>query len=604
MNTVQQLPRDPLTEAAEGPQAIPEWREQLHLLRRLFSESGVKHWKGYAIALSFMALVAGMTGLTAWIIKDVINEIFIGKNGDMVLLIAGSVALIFIVKGIAAYVQTVILSRIGNGIVAEIQMRLFDHVQRHRLDFFEKQTTGKLTMQFSNCARAAREAINLVVTSMGRDLFTLISLGIVMMVQDPLLAGIALVVGPPVAYGEWLLVRKVRAVARAELLSLAKIVSTIQQTVQGNRVIKAFRLEPVMRADMEEAVEGVRERANRIAQVGAMTNPLIETFGGLAIAGVIVYGGWRVIHGDGDAGAFFSFITALLMAYEPAKRLARLNISLAASMVGVGMLYRLLDKQPKITEAPDARILSVGGGEVRLEDVSFRYGPSNEHPVLDGLSLTAPAGKVTALVGPSGAGKSTIFALIERFFDPKRGRVLIDGQNLREVTFDSLRASVAYVSQDAYLFEGTIAENIRFGRPDATDAEIVAAAHGANAHRFIMRTRQGYATELGENGAVLSGGERQRIAIARAMLRAAPILLLDEPTSALDAETEAHVSEALDRLMEGRTTIVIAHRLTTVRHADVIHVIEAGQVVESGHHSDLRDSGGLYQRLHALQFKD
>ena len=543
---------------------------QRQLLTRLFLEDGTRFWKGYAIALFFMAVVAAMTGLSAWIIEDVINEIFIEKRSEMVPVIAGAVAAIFIVKGIAGYVQQVILSRVGNAIVANIQMRLFDHVQRHQIDFFDRFNTGMLNLRFSNCSRAARDAINAVVTSMGRDLFTLIALVIVMIVQDPLLSGIALLVGPPIAYGEWLLVRKIKAVARAELLSMAKITTTIQQTVQGNRVIKAFALEPVMRDDMEGAVEGVRERANRMAQVGAMTNPLMETFGGLAIAAVIVYGGWRVIGGGGDAGAFFSFITALLMAYEPAKRLARLNITLNAALVGVEMLYNLLDMKPQIEEAADARPLEVKGGAVR----------------------------------PSGAGKSTIFAMIERFYDPREGCVSIDGQDLRGVTFESLRENVAYVSQDAYLFDATVEANLRMGRREASREAIEAAAKAATAHGFIMQLPEGYDTELGENGAQLSGGERQRLAIARAMLRDAPILLLDEPTSALDAETEAHVSEALARLMKGRTTLVIAHRLTTVRHADVIHVLEDGRVVETGRHDTLREGEGLYRRLYDLQFAD
>ncbi|MEO0622955.1 MAG: ABC transporter ATP-binding protein [Pseudomonadota bacterium] len=572
------------------------------LLWRLTCENGLQHWPRYAVAFVFMAIVAGTTALSAWLMRDVINDIFIDRNPQMVWILAGSVAAIFIVKGAATYIQAVILTRVGNRIVADIQMRLFDHVQRHRIDFFDKMTTGQLAMRFSQNARSAREAINLVVTTMGRDLLTLIALLGVMLIQDPLLAGIALLVGPPIAYGEWLLIKRVKAVARAELLSMARIITTIQQTAQGAKVVKAFGLEPQMRADMEAAVEDVRERGDRIAQAQAASNPLMETFGGLAIAAVIAYGGWRVVYAGGDPGAFFSFITALLLAYDPAKRLARLNITLSAALVGVEMLYKLLDNPPKIAEAEGASALTVSGGEVRLDGVRFRYGEKS--PALRGMDLVAPAGKVTALVGPSGAGKSTVFAMVERFYDPGRGRVLIDGQDVREVTFESLRSAIAYVSQDAYLFEGDIRSNIRMGRPDATNGEVKAAAEAANADGFIRRLPNGYATEIGENGAQLSGGERQRIAIARAMLKQAPILLLDEPTSALDAAAEAVVNEALERLMRGRTTIVIAHRLSTVRHADVIHVIEDGRVVESGTHAELRRGEGLYGRLYDLQFRD
>jgi ATP-binding cassette subfamily B protein len=582
--------------------AIDEFHEQRRLLARLFNDFGRRHWVGYAIALGFLSLVAGMTGLSAWIMQDVVNDIFIEKRSEMVPVIAGGVATIFIVKGIAGYISTLLLARVGNSIVAEIQMRLFDHVQRQRIDFYDTFTSGVLATRLSHNANAARGAIDLIVTSMGRDVFTLIALVIVMIVQDPLLSALALLVGPPAAYAEWLLVRKVKSVARAEFLSMAKIVSTVQQTAQGTRVVKAFGLEPAMRDEMESAVDGVRERANRIAQVRAATNPMMETFGGLAIAGVILYGGWRVIDGGGDPGAFFSFITAFLMAYEPAKRLAKLNINLQASLVGAEMMYQLLDEEPQIEEAPDARPLAVTGGEVRLEEVRFAY--RGNAAALNGLSLAAPAGKVTALVGPSGAGKSTIFSMIERFYDPDSGRVAIDGQDLRGVTFGSLRGAVAYVSQDAFLFDDTVLGNIRMGRPDATDEEVIEAAKAANAHEFVTRMAKGYHTGLGENGARLSGGERQRIAIARAMLRGAPILLLDEPTSALDAETEARVAEALERLMRGRTTIVIAHRLATVRHADVIHVIRDGRVVESGTHDELKRNAGLYAHLHNLQFAE
>ncbi len=588
--------------AAQGKPEPPAPEVQRRILWRLFQENALHHWKGYAVALVFMAVVAAMTGLSAWLMQDVINEIFIERDGEMVWMIAGAVAAIFIVKGASSYIHTVILSRIGNRIVAELQMRLFDHVQSHRIDFYDKMSTGQLAVRFSHNAKAAQEALNLVITSMGRDLFSLIALCIVMLVQDPMLAGIALLIGPPVAYGEWLLVRKVKKVARAELLSMAQIVSTVQQLAQGAKVVKAFGLEPHMRGQMDAAVQDVRERADKIAQVGAATNPMMETFGGLAIAAVILYGGWRVIYGGGDPGAFFSFITALLLAYDPAKRLARLNISLQAALVGAEMLYELLDRPPAMTEAADARPLEARRGEVALEGVRFRY--SGKAPALRGVDLVAPAGKVTALVGPSGAGKSTIFALIERFYDPDEGRVAIDGQDLTGVTFESLRGAIAYVSQDAYLFEGTIFENIRLGRAGATRSEVEAAAKAANAEAFIAKMPKGYDTPVGENGQQLSGGERQRVAIARAMLRGAPILLLDEPTSALDAQSEAAVGEALARLMEGRTTIVIAHRLATVRHADVIHVIDEGRVVETGTHAELKGAGGLYAKLYELQFRD
>lgn len=344
----------------------------------------------------------------------------------------------------------------------------------------------------------------------------------------------------------------------------------------------------------------MRERSDGISHLIALSNPLLETMGGVAVASVILYGGWSVIDGGGDPGTFFSFITALIMATDPARRCAQLVTHLKQFLVGAELMYSAIDAEPDIKEAPDARPLSTRSGEIRLTEVRFGYG---DVPALDGLSLRAAPGEVTALVGPSGAGKTTVLGLIERFYDPDHGTIEIDGQDIRGLTLGSLRGAIAMVTQETFLFDASIAENIRLGRPDASQAEIEEAARAANAHDFILGLPQGYDTLAGEAGVRLSGGQRQRIAIARAMLRDAPVLLLDEATSALDAETEARVQEALERLMIGRTTIVIAHRLSTVRRAAHICVLEAGRVVEEGTHDALVARGGLYARLAALQFE-
>jgi ATP-binding cassette subfamily B protein len=315
---------------------------------------------------------------------------------------------------------------------------------------------------------------------------------------------------------------------------------------------------------------------------------------------VIFYAGHSIASGHRDAGSLIAFITALLLAYEPAKRLTKLRLKLETALIGVGIVYEFLDMPSSMTDKPGAADLKVPQGEVELRDVTFSY--NKKDAALENLSITFPAGKVSALVGSSGAGKSTIFALIERFYDPQLGQVLIDGQDARDVTMASLRGSMAFVTQDSFLFEGTIRENIMAGRREASEAEMFAAAKAANAHEFISAFPQGYERKVGEGGGNLSGGQRQRVAIARAMLRNAPILLLDEATSALDAVSEAKVKQALDALMKGRTTIVIAHRLSTVRNADIIHVVEDGQLVESGTHAALVAAGGTYAHLSALQF--
>jgi ATP-binding cassette subfamily B protein len=411
----------------------------------------------------------------------------------------------------------------------------------------------------------------------------------------------ALVIGPPAVFVLGKLVRRVRKLARYEFASVARIVAVMNETVRGVRVVKAFGLEPRMRGDLSAAVRDVERRTVGIARLSALSSPLMETLGGIAIAGVILYAGTTVIERGGDAGAFFAFLTAFLMAYEPAKRLARLNVNLQSKLIGVRLLYELLDTPNTLNEAPNAKPLDLRDGRIVFEDVTFTYA---DKPALRGLSFSAEPGQVTALVGPSGAGKSTVFSLLVRFYDVAGGRVMIDGQDVREVTLASLRRNVALVGQDTFLFSGTIAQNIRDGRPGATDEEVRAAARDANVLTFAEAMPQGLETEVGEGGARLSGGQRQRVAIARALMRDAPILLLDEATAALDAEAEAAVQEALERLMKGRTTLVIAHRLATVRKADRIVVMRDGAAVEVGDHSSLLAQGGLYARLHALQFAD
>ena len=570
------------------------------VVRRLILENARDHLPGYGLAFVFMALVAVTTAASAWIMKDVINEVFINRDAVMVYTIAATVMVIFTVKGAATYGQIVILARIGHSIVASLQRRIFRRLTEHDLTFFDKAELGDLAVRINKGATSANAVIEMIVITLGRDILTLIGLLIVMVAQDPVLSLFAFVIMPPAVIAVSFLVKRVRKHARMQFVSSAQIVSVLQETTLGIRIVKAFGVEGAMQRRMDVAIDDVQKQSNKIMALTARTSPLMETLGGFAVALVIFYGGYSVIELDKDPGAFFAFITALLLAYEPAKRLARLHVNLNKALVGVGMMYELLDTKPALVNQAGAKDLDVSDGTVVFKDVVFAYGDS---PALGGLTLTAEAGKTTALVGASGAGKSTLFALLERFYDPTSGTISIDGQDIRTVTIESLRQHLAVVSQDTYLFNISLQDNIALGRPNASPSDIEQAARDAYAHDFIMELPDGYDTLAGEGGTNLSGGQRQRIAIARAMLRNAPILLLDEATSALDAESEAKVQAALRRLMARRTTLVIAHRLSTVRHADVIHVLDRGQVAESGNHADLFAQDGIYRRLCELQFQ-
>jgi ATP-binding cassette subfamily B protein len=365
--------------------------------------------------------------------------------------------------------------------------------------------------------------------------------------------------------------------------------------------VKAFTLEDIMRERFDQNVAAVEHEANKMARVSNRASPLMETLGGCAIAIAITYGGYSVINTGATPGQFFSFITAFLLAYEPAKRLARLNIELNSALVGVRILFEVLDTPP--TETPDDSMpgLKTTAGRLEFEDVNFAY--RIDEPVLQGMSFVAEPGKLTALVGPSGGGKSTIFNLLLRFYENEHGAITVDEQDISKVSRRSLRRHIAYVGQDVFLFRGTIRENIAFGKPGASEDEIVAAAKAAYAHDFILSFPNGYDTPVGEHGLQLSGGQRQRVAIARALIKNAPIILLDEATASLDSESELQVREAMEHLCRGRTTLAIAHRLHTVSHADRIYVVEDGRVVESGRHDELLRQGGRYASFYGLQLK-
>jgi subfamily B ATP-binding cassette protein MsbA len=568
---------------------------------RLLTENIHAQRKYYSIAIAAMVVVAFTTASVAWIMRYIVDAMTVPENRGIVMMVAAAVAGIFVVKGIATYVQVVSLARAGNRIVARQQVKLYDKLLRQGVSFFNLTESSDLLMRVTMSAQMARAIVDLIVTSFVRDLLTLIGLLIVMFWQQPLLSTVSVVVGPIAIIGVRMLLTKVRNIMQQEMASLAEIIKVIQETSTGIRIIKAFALEDRMAQRMASAVRDVEKRSNAIVKLEAITSPLMDTLSGFAIAAVVALSAVQIAGVEGTTpGQLMSFVTALLMAYEPAKRLTRMRITIEANMVGVRMMFGLLDQAETMAEAADAQPIGPGPGRVEFHDVSFDYGAGR--PIIQNLSIAFEAGKTTALVGPSGGGKSTILNLIMRLYDPKEGEVRIDGHDLRHVTFASLRDRISFVGQDTFLFSATVADNIRFGLPGATDEDVIAACKAANAHEFIETLAHGYQTQVGENGAFLSGGQKQRLAIARAILRNAPILLLDEATSALDSGSEALVQEALQHLTKGRTTIVIAHRLSTVLGADKICVIEGGRLAEEGSATALLARNGLFRSLHDQQF--
>lgn len=570
------------------------------VLKRIIAENGREHLGGYAIAISCLVVVALSTAFTAWIMESVVNEAFANKRADLVWMICGAIFIAFVLRGLATYGQAVTLSKIGNNIVAQYQRRLYAHLMTLSVGFYSESRSAHLAAQISQNVNGIRDVLNLTVTSTARDFLTLVALIAVMVSKDPILSLIVFGVAPPLLYALRYVSKRLRSATKESVELNSHVVGAMQETIQGISIVKSFTMEKELSRKVNGIIDAAENRANRIARLTERTSPLTETFAGLSISSVLAYAAFRSIYDGVPPGAFFAFVAALLMAYDPARRLARLQVQMERAVVNARMIYELLDLQPQQREEPNARDLVVTEARIELKGVTFRYGGGDQ--ILKQVDIVAEGGKTTALVGPSGAGKSTIISLIPRFYDPAEGIILIDGQDIAKVTKSSLRRHLAYVSQQPYLFEGTIRDNIRYGRPEATDAEVEEAARLAYAHSFIMAQPQGYETPVGENGVTLSGGQRQRLSIARALVRNAPILLLDEATSALDNESEAAVQKALDTAMNGRTVVVVAHRLSTVVKADKIIVMAEGQVVEEGNHEALaRRPDGLYARLNNLQ---
>ncbi|WP_207546456.1 ABC transporter ATP-binding protein [Methylobacterium indicum] len=575
--------------------------DMLPLLTRLWRDWLRPHAGTLSLVLVLIAVIGAATGFYPTLIKAAFDA-FDAKDAGA--LAYGPVLVIAVtaVRGFALLGQTVLTNRVVTRVEADMQAALYGHMIDQDLAQLGRESPASLTQRFTTDFAFIKEALTRISTVLLRDVAMLIALVCAMVWMDPWLTIIAGIVVPFVAGPIARIGKKLRRVSTSTQEQVGLTASLISESLAGVRVAKTYGLEGYLKGRTRDALDEVRRLKMKAANARGRLDPLLEVGGGLAVAGVLAFIGHRILSGEKSVGDFTGYVAALLLAAQPARALGNLNAILQEALAALSRTFALMDEAPTIREKPGAPALAITGGEVRFEAVRFRY--RDDAPALEGIDLTVPAGRTTALVGRSGSGKSTLLSLVPRLYDVTEGRVVIDGQDVRDVTLDSLRRAVAVVSQEVVLFDDTIAQNIAFGREGASRAEIEAAAKAAAAHDFITARAEGYDFRVGPAGNRLSGGERQRIALARAFLRDAPILLLDEATSALDAESEQLVQAALTRLMRGRTTLVIAHRLSTVRDADLIVAMEGGRVAETGNHAALIARGGTYARLHRLQLSD
>lgn len=589
--------------AAARKSALPP--QTMPLLRRLWRERVRAHRRTIGLILFFIVLGAGANSLYPLLVREAFQAL---EARDMGILTYAPLVVLLVtgLKGGSLFMQQVLTNGVVTRVEADMQSALYAHLIDADLAQLDREHASALTQRFTTDFAFIREALTRLFTVFLRDIAMVIGLVGVMVWIDPWSTLIAVLVAPVLIPPIARIGRKLRRVATATQEEIGAMASIVSESLAGVRVAKTYALEPYLKGRAARAFEDVRDLKMKAANARARLDPLLEVGAGVAVAAVIVFVGWRIAAGTTTLGDFAAYTGALLMAAQPVRTLGNLNAIVQEALAALTRYFAILDEKPRIDEKPAAAALAVTSGVLRFVNVSFRY--REDAPALEGVDLDVPAGGVTALVGRSGSGKSTLMALVPRLYDATAGRVLIDGQDVRDVSIASLRRHIAMVSQDVTLFDDTVRANIAFGWPDpsrpADEAAIMDAARAAAAHDFIMRLPEGYDTRVGAGGSRLSGGERQRVALARAILKDAPILLLDEATSALDAESEKLVQEALARLMQGRTTLVIAHRLSTVRQADQIVVMDRGRIAEIGRHDDLVAQGGVYARLHQLQLTE
>ena len=542
------------------------------------------YWRRLAVAMLCMLAVGGCTAASAYLIKPVLDDIFINKKEEMLRMLPFAVLFVFAVKGLCSWGNGYLMSYVGLSIVNRMRQMIYDHLQMLSLSFFDRNKTGNLMSRMTSDVNQIQSAVTEVVTGTIKDFFSVLALLGVVFYRDWKLAGFAVIILPLAFFPIVKFGRSLRKLSTKGQQSMGNIMVILHETLGANRIVKAFCMEDYEKQRFARENRRYFDLQMHAVKVRSMTPAIMEFLGGLGIVFIIAYGGYSVVRGDSTPGNFFSFLAAVIMLYEPVKRLSSLNNTLQQGIAAAVRVYSILDIQPEIVDAPAAAVLSSINESVELRDVSFGYG---DEPVLQNINLRASVGQVVALVGMSGSGKTTLVNLIPRFYDVSSGAVLIDGTDIRRITTASLRSKIALVTQKSILFNDTIRNNILYGDISKDENAVVAAAKAANAYDFILQTPDGFDTIVGEQGVLLSGGQQQRLCIARALLKDAPILILDEATSSLDSDSEQEVQRALENLMIGRTTIVIAHRLSTVKNADRIVVMSGGRIIEEGRHEEL-----------------
>ncbi len=581
--------------------AIIDYNSTAYLVKRISKEYVFPHYKSFLVTILLMLVIAGTTALHAWLVKPALDSVFFNKNASALIIIPVVILIVTAFKGFATYFQLLLTNIISLRITSDMRLRLYAHFIKSDISKLHSKSSGDMMASVINEASAVVGMINSLINGFIKQFFTLGALVFVMFKQSVELSLVAFIGFPLAAYPIYKLGRKLRNLSFKNQEMAGKFNSQMSDTLQYSKLVKAYHCEDFEIKRMSLIIESIFKMGKKISRISLISSPFVESLGGFGIAAVIWYGGHQVISGETTPGAFFSFFAAMMMAYRPLKSISGMNSGVQMGFAAATRLYMLLDEKPTIVDKPNAVSLDHPKGEIEFKNVDFSY--IDDKKALDNVSFKVPAGKTIALVGHSGGGKSTIMSMILRFYDANQGSVMLDGHDIRDITLKSLRGAMSVVNQEVMLFDDTIIENIRYGKTDVSEEEIIRAAKLAEADEFIQNLPEKYNTMVGQNGIRLSGGQRQRIAIARAILYNAPILLLDEATSALDPVSEKLIKDALAGLMKNRTTIVIAHRLSTVIHADKIIVISNGKVVEEGSHKELLEKGGAYANLYSKQFE-